>query len=72
MDWVKIAKAAGEYGVRFRTNRALEAFMREARCDGPAYRCPLHPHRGRRMSYAQTTTVAFDRISKAAAGKDER
>ncbi len=34
---------------------------------------PLHPHRGRRMSHPLSTLPpGMDRISKAAAGKDER
>lgn len=28
-DWLKIAKAAGDHGVRFRTNRALISFLNE-------------------------------------------
>lgn len=27
LDWLKIARLAGEYGIRYRTNRALEQFL---------------------------------------------
>ena len=27
LDWLKVAKLAGEYGIRYRTNRALEQFL---------------------------------------------
>ena len=30
-DWLAVAKAAGEHGVRYRTNRALEAFLTDIR-----------------------------------------
>ena len=34
-DWLKIAKAAGEHGVRFRTNRALISFLNEIGSTSP-------------------------------------
>jgi hypothetical protein len=30
-DWLAVAKAAGQHGVRYRTNRALEAFLSDIR-----------------------------------------
>jgi hypothetical protein len=30
-DWLAVARAAGQHGVRYRTNRALEAFLSEIR-----------------------------------------
>lgn len=35
-DWTQIAKAAGEHGVRYRTNSALLAFLAEIRTPAPA------------------------------------
>jgi len=38
--WLKIAKSAGDHGVRYRTNYALEAFMREV---GDEFRDHMQP-----------------------------